>query len=253
MNDLIENIDVLNNYKNQTLKEIVKNDFQTATIFEKYNLDFCCRGNKTILNACSDQNINAEDVLNDLTKILNKKNKEFPSFDKWELDFMIDYIINNHHKYILRMVPIISMHVDKVSSVHYENHPEMAEVAKIFSIVYKDLKQHMIKEEQILFPFIKQLVNAKRNNSKTELPYFGTVKNPIKMMIKEHEAAGDDLYKIRDLTNNYLIPLDACSTFEVCLKELQEFEEDLHKHVHLENNILFPKSVKLEEELIEVL
>ncbi len=253
MNNLIDKNDVINRYKNMTLQEIVKNDFQTASVFEKYNLDFCCRGNKTIINACSDQNINAEAVVNDLTEIFEKKNRDLPHFDEWELDFMIDYIINNHHKYILRMIPIISMHLEKVASVHFENHPEMVEAAKIFSVVYKDLKQHMIKEEQILFPFIKQLVKAKRNNSKAELPYFGTVKNPIRMMIKEHETAGDDLYKIRDLTNNYAIPLDACSTFEVSLKELQEFEEDLHKHVHLENNILFPKSVKLEEELIEVL
>lgn len=253
MDGLIGNIDVLNIYKNISLKEIVKKDFQTASVFEKYNLDFCCRGNRTISDACTDKNINAEDVLNDLTKILEKKDRDLPNFDNWELDFMIEFIINNHHKYILRMIPIISMHVEKVAFVHFETHPEMADVAKIFSIVYKDLKQHMIKEEQILFPFIKQLVKAKTNNSKAELPYFGTVKNPIKMMIKEHEAAGDDLYKIRDLTNNYITPLDACSTFEACLKELQEFEVDLHEHIHLENNILFPKSVKLEEELIEVL
>lgn len=242
----------LNNLLELTLSEIVKDDFHAASVFEKFNLDFCCRGNKTIAEACDIKGVDSNTVLNELQNI--KRNDEvFESkYNEWDLDFLIDYVINNHHSYVRKMIPEISLHADKVASVHGQNHPEMVEVKDKFNVVYKDLQQHMLKEEQILFPVIKQMVNVRKSNSKGEHPFFGTVKNPIRMMEAEHQAAGDELYEIRKLTNNYNPPEDACSTFKVLLKELKEFEEDLHKHVHLENNILFPKSIILEEELIMI-
>ncbi len=169
--------------------------------------------------------------------------------DEWGLDFMIDYIVNTHHEYVRKMIPVLSAHTEKIASVHGERHPELIEIAKKFSVVYKELKQHMFKEEQILFPYIKQIVNAAVNGTKFEPPYFGSVANPIKMMEIEHQNAGDELFGIRDLSNNYSVPDDACNTYRICLLELKEFEEDLHKHIHLENNILFPKAIKLEEDL----
>ena len=238
------------NMQELTLGEIVTNDFHTAAIFEKFNLDFCCRGNKTIDEACRLKGIESKEVINELQNLQGKKESDDLKFNVWDLDFLIDYIINNHHSYVKKMIPVISLHADKVASVHGDNHPEMVEVKEKFDVVYKDLKQHMLKEEQILFPFIKQLVKAKKDDSISEPPFFGTVKNPIKMMIDEHQAAGDELNRIRNITNSYSAPADACNTFKTLLKELQEFEEDLHKHVHLENNILFPKAVILEEELI---
>jgi regulator of cell morphogenesis and NO signaling len=240
----------INNLLELSLSEIVKNDFHAAAVFEKFNLDFCCRGNKTISETCKIKGINSEEVINELQS-LQSNNEMFESkYTEWDLSFLIDYIINNHHEYVRRMIPVISMHLDKVASVHGKNHPEMNEVKEKYNVVYKDLKQHMLKEEQILFPYIKQMVKANKEESKSEPPFFGTVKNPITMMKNEHQAAGDEMYDIRNLTNNYNPPEDACSTFKVLLKELKEFEEDLHKHVHLENNILFPKSIILEEELI---
>lgn len=234
------------------LSEIVKTDFHAAAVFEKFNLDFCCRGNKTINEVCSLKGIDSGEIINELQN-LESENKDYDlKYNEWGLDFLIDYIINNHHSYIRKMIPVLSQHCDKVASVHGNNHPEMNDVKDRFHVVYKDLKQHMLKEEQILFPFIKQLVKIKNEESKAEHPFFGTVKNPIKMMEDEHKAAGDELYEIRNLTNNYLPPDDACNTFKILLKELKEFEEDLHKHVHLENNILFPKSIILENELIPV-
>jgi regulator of cell morphogenesis and NO signaling len=235
-----------------TLSEIVTNNYRTAAVFEKYGLDFCCHGKVSISEACGEKGINIEEVLAHLT-ILNgddlPRNQE--QYDHWELDFLADYIINVHHKYVKDMIPVISAHAEKVESKHGSNHAELINVANSFSIVYKDLKQHMMKEEQLLFPYIKYLVNVEKNSSQAERPFFGTIKNPIRMMEAEHESAGNLLDEIGDLTNNYTPPADACNTFKVYYRELREFEGDLHKHVHLENNILFPRSIELENKLFD--
>jgi regulator of cell morphogenesis and NO signaling len=237
------------NFTNLTLSEIVKLNFKTAEVFEKYNLDFCCKGNKQLNTACQETGVDENEVLSELGKIESFSNSTV-NYADWELDFLIDYIVNTHHKYVLKMNPIISEHTKKIASVHSKNHPELIEIAQSFSVVYKDLKQHMLKEEEMLFPYIKYLVQTqKQGGTKVEPPFFGTVRNPIHMMKAEHKAAGDELFGIRKLSDNYTIPSDACNTFMVTFKELKEFEEDLHKHVHLENYILFPKAIKLEAEL----
>jgi regulator of cell morphogenesis and NO signaling len=235
-------------YISQTLSEIVKNNFKAAAVFEKYNLDFCCKGNKFLSTACEEKGVNESDILSDLERIKSYQNSSI-NYEEWSLDFLIDYIINTHHSYLRRMIPIISEHVIKVAAVHGQNHPELKEIARKYSVVYKDLKQHMMKEEEILFPHIKYLVKSKGNGNKIESPYFGTVRNPIRMLELEHQSAGDELFEIRSLSKNYNVPEDACNTFRVTFQELKEFEEDLHKHVHFENSILFPKSVQLEAEL----
>ena len=235
-------------YNSQTLSEIVKNNFKAAAVFEKYNLDFCCKGNKFLATACEEKGVNESEILSELERIKAYQNSSI-NYEEWSLDFLIDYIVNTHHSYVRKMIPIISEHVNKVATVHGQNHPELKEIARIYTIVYKDLKQHMMKEEEILFPHIKYLVKSKGNGNKSESPYFGTVQNPIRMMESEHQNAGDELFEIRRLSNNYTLPEDACNTFRVTFQELKEFEEDLHKHVHLENSILFPKSIQLEAEL----
>lgn len=237
-----------NNFTTLTLSDIVKLNFKTAEVFEKYNLDFCCKGNKPLNTACKEAGVNESTVLSELTG-LDEFQGSTVNYEEWELDFLIDYIINTHHKYVLKMNPIISEHTKKIASVHGKNHPELLEIAQSFSVVYKDLKQHMLKEEEMLFPYIKYLVKTKRAGAKVEPAFFGTVQNPIRMMEAEHKAAGDELFGIRKLSDNYTIPADACNTFMVTFKELKDFEEDLHKHVHLENYILFPKAIKLEAEL----
>ena len=147
------------------------------------------------------------------------------------------------------MIPIITLHADKVASVHGKNHPETIKIADLFLTVRDELEMHMMKEERILFPHITKLVGLSNNGIGESTPYFGTIKNPIAMMEAEHQSTGDGMSEIRNLTNNYTPPDDACETYKISFKELKEFEEDLHKHVHLENNILFPKAIKLEESL----
>jgi regulator of cell morphogenesis and NO signaling len=232
-----------------TLSQIVNKNFRAAAVFEKYKLDFCCRGNRPIAEACSDSGLDAANIISELYSIGEENTVNSFTPDKWELNFLIDYIINTHHSYVRSMIPVIGAHAEKVALVHGKNHPETKEVAKSFSIIYKDLKQHMMKEEEILFPHIKRLVDIKKSGSRYEMPYFGSVKNPIALMEAEHQSAGDELYGIRSLTNNYNPPEDACNTYTILYKELKDFEEDLHRHIHLENNILFPKSSELERQV----
>jgi regulator of cell morphogenesis and NO signaling len=239
-----------NEYKNKTLSEIVTNNYHTSEVFEKYNLDFCCRGNKSFEEACNEKGLELNTVFTELEQVHKIGASQEHNYDEWELDFLIEYIINNHHTYVSKMIPVIADHCNKVVAAHGEDHPEMNKIAEIFAVIYKDLKQHMLKEEQILFPFIRQVVNAKKNNSETERPYFGSVQNPIRMMEAEHEHAGDGFQDIKRLSNNFSVPEDGCETCAVLYKELKEFEEDLHKHIHLENNILFPKAIELESEML---
>ncbi len=234
----------------QTLSEIVSNDFRTAAVFEKYNLDFCCRGNRPLKDACTEKNIQVESVLNDIALLTGSGENPDKNYNEWNADFLADYIVNVHHSYVRKMIPVIAAHSEKVASVHGQNHPETVDVAKKFSVIYKDLKQHMMKEEEILFPYVKYLVKTADKGQKGEKPFFGTAKSPIKMMEAEHQFAGDELFEIRKLTSNYTPPPDACNTFKVYYQELKEFEEDLHKHIHLENNILFPKTIELENSVL---
>ncbi len=237
--------------KNMTLAQIVTKNYKSARIFEKYDLDFCCKGNKLLSQACIEKKMNVSQVLAELINIDTSIEGTDSRFGSWEPDFLVDYIVNVHHRYVMDTIPVISAHSRKVVEVHSKNHPELAEIAKIFSAVYKDLKQHLIKEEEILFPYIKNLVKVKKKLIKYEAPYFGKISAPIKMMEVEHETAGDGLFEIRKLSSNYATPADACNTFAVFYKELREFEDDLHKHVHLENNILFPNSIELEDRIIK--
>lgn len=237
------------NPENMTLAEIVNEDIRSAIVFEEYGLDFCCKGRRPLTAACAEKNLDLQKVLTDLSN-LSESNNVSKNFSDWELDFMVDFIINNHHQYIRRMVPIITLHADKVASVHGKNHPETIRIADLFLEVRQELETHMMKEERILFPQIKQMALSQKENIQFFPPPFETIQNPIRMMEYEHTSAGDVLYQIRDLSKNYHHPDDACNTFKALYSELKEFEVDLHKHIHLENNILFPKSVELESLLI---
>jgi regulator of cell morphogenesis and NO signaling len=233
----------------KTIKSIVTSDYRAAAIFEKYSLDFCCKGGVTIEQACSEKKIDAASIYAELGQLATVAQPDAPRFSNWPLDELIDYIINVHHKYVRESTPVISAHTQKVGTVHGSNHPEVVKIARHFEAVAEELQRHMMKEELMLFPYIKSLVKAKRNGKAAIPAPFGTVQNPIRMMEAEHRAAGDELYEVRSLSNNYNPPEDACTTYRVSFQELQQFEQDLHQHVHLENNILFPKAIALEQEL----
>jgi regulator of cell morphogenesis and NO signaling len=234
---------------NLTLAEIVTDNIRSAIIFEEAGLDFCCKGKRSLKDACAEKNVDVQKIVNELINLSGDGNGT-QNADDWQLDYLVDYILNNHHQYVRRMIPVISLHTDKVASVHGHNHPETLRIADLFLAVRDELEMHMMKEERILFPQIKQMILNQKENSQFFPPAFGTIQNPIRMMEYEHTSAGDALYQIRELSNNYSHPEDACNTFKALYSELKEFEEDLHKHIHLENNILIPKSIELESLLM---
>lgn len=235
--------------KEKTVADYVTENIKTAHIFKKHGIDFCCGGNITIEKACAKKNVNQLILEKELSEVDVVKDL-IEDYDKWELDFLMIYIENVHHTYVRESLPIISQYANKVAKVHGHHYEEVVIINQLFHEVANELISHLQKEEQVLFPFIKQLVTAKKEGSKNITPPFGTVNNPINMMEHEHENAGDVFKEIARLTNNYTTPAEACNTFKALYAKLEEFEQDLHQHIHLENNILHPKAIELEQELM---
>ena len=236
----------MNITKENTVAEVVTNNIKTADVFKKYGIDFCCGGGITIKKACKKNNISYAELEKELSTINNPISNAY-NYDAWKLDFLVDHIVNIHHTYVEQSTQILLQYAAKVAKVHGHHYTEVVKINHLFNEVAKELAAHMKKEELILFPFIKKLVKADREGVKANQPHFGTVNNPIKMMEEEHENAGDIFKEIRELSTNYTPPKSACNTFKALYAKLDEFEQDLHQHIHLENNILFPKAILLEQ------
>lgn len=228
--------------------QFVAEDYRTASVFSKYKIDFCCNGNRTINEVCEKKGMDSNILLDELHSVLNLKGEQTIDYKSWPLDLLIDYIEKKHHRYVEEKIPVLLQFLNKLCKVHGERHPELFEINSLFTASAGELAAHMKKEELILFPFVKKMVNANMSQGAVEAPHFGTVGNPIEMMKEEHDNEGVRFRKIADLTNNYNPPADACNTYKVTYAMLEEFEKDLHLHIHLENNILFPKAVKLEQQ-----
>jgi len=231
--------------------QFVAEDYRTAAVFSKYKIDFCCNGNRSIQEACEKKGIDSNVLLDELQTVLTKKNGESIDYKSWPLDLLIDYIEKKHHRYVEEKIPVLRQFLDKLCRVHGERHPELLKINELFIASAGELASHMKKEELILFLFVKKMVNAQLEQGGVQSPQFGTVENPIAMMMQEHDNEGERFRKIAELTNNYNPPADACNTYRVTYAMLDEFEKDLHLHIHLENNILFPKAVKLEQQFAE--
>lgn len=240
----------MENLKNKSIGAFVADDYRTASVFKKYGIDFCCQGNRTINDACENTNIDPNLVFKDLEEIIQANKGGTADFQSWPLDLLCDYIVKKHHRYVETKSKEIKPYLNKICEVHGERHPELFEINDLFNASVDILTQHMKKEETLLFPFIHKMVNAKEEGVKIDAPSFGSVENPIRSMEEEHTLEGDRFRKIEELSNQYIPPADACNTYKVTIALLKEFEEDLHLHIHLENNILFPKSIKLEKEFI---
>jgi regulator of cell morphogenesis and NO signaling len=228
-----------------TIRQIVADDYRAAAIFQKHGLDFCCGGNRPVADACEEKGIDARAVTAELQEALAPASDQ-PRVNAWDLDFLADYIVSNHHAYVRSAIETIGAHTRKVATVHGERHPETVEIAARFEEIAAEMTSHMGKEELVLFPYIKALAVAKREGGAAPRAPFGSIANPIRMMETEHQSAGDTMAAIRRLSRDYAPPEDACTTYQVTYKELEAFEADLHRHVHLENNILFPRALDLE-------
>ncbi len=242
-------MNIMNITENNTISELVAQDYRTASVFKKYSIDFCCNGNRTIHEACIKSNMDPSALLIDLDQSVKKNNNNSTDYQSWPLDLLTDYIEKKHHRYVENKTQEIIPYLEKIRKVHGSNHPELAEIENHFKDSAGELAKHMKKEELILFPYIRKMVNHQLSGSKVDAPPFGTVQNPITMMHQEHNTEGERFRTISQLSDNYTPPPDACSTYRVAFALLKEFEEDLHLHIHLENNILFPQAVALEETL----
>lgn len=227
-----------------SIGEIVANDYRAADVFKKYKIDFCCGGKKTIAEACSKKNVNPDAVKKDLSSLGSKAEGPSQNFAHWDPAFLADYIVNVHHKYVTESIPVLLEYTNKVARVHGDSHPEAIKIAQLFIEAAEELSSHMIKEERVLFPYVKQLASMQATGSP-----FGSVRHPVNVMEDEHELVGKIFEEIRQLTQDYMPPAGACATFRVSYLKLKEFEEDLQQHIHLENNILFPKAIELEDKL----
>jgi len=238
----------MNTLENKTVAEVVAENIKTAHVFKKYGIDFCCGGGIAIEKACKKKNIDYAKLKEELLNV-DEAPKAY-NYNSWQLDFLIDHILNVHHTYVEESIPLILQYSNRVAEVHGHHYTEVIEINKLFIEVANELTSHMKKEEVILFPYIKSLLYHKNEEKSLNLPPFGSIINPIAMMESEHELAGDVFKEIAKLTNNYTPPEEACNTFRALYSKLEEFEQDLHQHIHLENNILHPKAKLLEQELL---
>ncbi|HJW30593.1 MAG TPA: iron-sulfur cluster repair di-iron protein [Saprospiraceae bacterium] len=229
-----------------TVGETVAQDYRAAAVFEKYGIDFCCKGQLSIDEACERKKVLPEDVIRDL-KLLNTTQGGI-RYEQLSLSDLADHIEGTHHRYIREKSPLIQRYLDKICAVHGDRHPELYEINQLFAASQVELANHMKKEELILFPRIRATEQSAVAAAGINLPITGILKNPIAMMMTEHETEGDRFHSISVLTHGYQPPADACNTFRVTYGLLQEFEHDLHLHIHLENNILFPKAMRIEKD-----
>ena len=227
-----------------TVGEIVARDRRSAAVFARYGIDFCCGGGQRLTDACRAKNIDAAALVAEIDRAASG---DGPPVDatSWTADALVDLIVSEHHTYVRREVPSIESMLEKIVSKHGVAHPELAEIAQAFDMLADELYAHMEKEEGVLFPYIASLV--RRTDRKVASPFFGTVRNPIRMMKHEHVEAAALLGTIQRLTNQFTPPAGACATWKASYAALEAFDRDLREHVHLENNVLFPAATRLED------
>ncbi|TCK83031.1 iron-sulfur cluster repair di-iron protein [Albibacterium bauzanense] len=233
----------INEEKNvETVGSIAAKDYRKAEVFKKLGIDFCCGGEKSLKDASKEAGISEEQLRQELEDADTVTVSASQDYNKWKLDFLADFIANTHHQYIRDNATVILGLADKVAQRHGPQHPELGSLAERVNTLMNDLLSHIEKEEKVLFPAIKSLVLNQNDSSASQ----ASIKSIIDNMHVEHDHAGDDLKYLRKLTNGYTLPADACNSYNYLFEKLKEFEDDLFKHIHLENNILFPKVVALE-------
>ena len=239
------------NEETETVGSIVAKDIRKADVFKAKGIDFCCGGDKTLKEASEEAGINEQELRDALANAGSASVSPSVDYNKWDLDFLADYIVNTHHRYIKENAEVIYGLAVKVAQHHGENHPELNKFAESVHSFLQDLLNHAQKEEKILFPAIKNGVAKKKDPSFSTPTPPGFIRQPVTMMMKEHDMSGEELTYFRKLTNNYALPADACNSYNYLFEKMKEFEDDLHTHIHLENNILFPKALKLDAALAE--
>lgn len=225
-----------------TLAEAVNEFPQLAREFERRGLDYCCGGGRTLAEACALAGIDPAATVAEL--FAETEESDSPEWTTMSADALVDHLVATHHRYLWDELPRVTALVDKIVGVHGGRHPELVEIASCFGKARADLEPHMLKEERVLFPMIRELATS------AGMPSFhcGSLQNPISVMLTEHDAVGDLLARLRHLTNGYTPPADGCGSYQACFTAMAELEADTHLHIHKENNLLFPMVVRLEAE-----
>lgn len=228
-----------NELRKLTVGEIVANDFRAAGIFKNAGIDFCCGGKRGLNEMCEEKGINPANLEQQLKELESEPADASQNFKDWDPGFLCDYIMNTHHKFVLKNLPELVFYTQKIAKVHGGHHAELIEIAELFGKINQELLQHLKNEEEVLFPAIRQVLTNIPADSRA------TIRSEISRMTVEHEFAGGAMDHISEISNHYRVPEDGCNTYAVTYKLLQAFEDDLHIHVHLENNILYPKALRL--------
>ncbi|MDY0390685.1 MAG: iron-sulfur cluster repair di-iron protein [Desulfobulbus oligotrophicus] len=228
-----------------TVGEIVTADYRTAQVFTAHDIDFCCGGNIPLATICAEKGLDIDQIIQELQAVQQKSGERSPNYGAWSLSFLADYIVNTHHVYLKENDDQIVAYAQKTAAVHGKNHQELIEIAALFAKVAADMAIHLKEEEEVFFPAVKRAEAARTAGLAPDTTDQQIIRTSLTNLYQEHEEIGDAVHTIRHLAKNFAIPEDACNTFRVTYQKLMEFEEDLHKHVHLENNILFPKAAHL--------
>lgn len=235
----------------QTVREVALNMPAATRVFEKLGIDYCCGGNKPLAQACGEANLSVQQVIDSIESAAQsvQVRQDAPFAEDWAkapLADLIAHITNTHHKYTREEISRLGPLFNKVCNVHGPSHPELIKIRHDFQALAQELTVHMMKEERALFPFIERMEEAVIAGEPVIPAPFGSVNNPVSMMIHEHDAAGSLLHEMRKLSDGYQPPAGACTSYKTLYSALDEFERDLHQHIHLENNILFPRAVEME-------
>ena len=233
----------------RTVREVALELPQATRIFERLKIDYCCGGDKPLTEACASAGVEVDDVMRMLDEAGQARIREIGAVDfrQASLTELIAYILDKHHVYTKEEMVRLESLIEKVIGAHGANHPELHGMGELFRQLCADLTPHMFKEEQILFPYIVEMEKAAIQHSPAPFAPFGTVNNPIRMMMMEHETVGEILRELRALSSDYAVPADGCISYQTLCQALAAFEKDLHHHIHLENNILFPRAIEMED------
>ena len=239
------------NFNQETkVKDVALSNPTARHILEDAGLDYCCGGGKSLHEACLHADVPTEEILNRLRENSRDITPDDANWMSAPLSNLTRHIREKHHRYVREAIARVQLLLGKVEAKHGKNHSEIADIQRLFAEVGREMIMHMQKEEQILFPYIDALEKAASAHGSVEPPFFQTVRNPIHAMMKEHDAAGELVRQIHKASSGYSAPADACASYKALYQDLREFETDLHQHVHLENNILFPRAVEMEATVI---
>jgi regulator of cell morphogenesis and NO signaling len=230
----------------QTVREIALEQPSSIRVFEQFGIDYCCGGRKPLAEACEAGNIEVDAVIAALEAAAGKTEPNPKDWSSESLESLCTHIVATHHTYVKDELPRLAILAQRVVNRHGATRAELPEIQSALENLDAELTQHLAKEEVILFPYVSALEKAMKSGTEAPHGCFGTVANPIAMMTQEHDAAGTLIAKIRSLSNQFTTPEGACPTYRAFYDGLREFEQDLHQHIHLENNILFPRAIALE-------